>query len=462
MLKLLKNRKDEKGNITIEATIALTTFLFMFLMIYSLITICRAQARIQVALDGTAKEISQYTYLYNITGLKTSVDGVHSRAGEIEDNVNGFIGDVSKTLDGIQTIKDDVGGSINVGSIEELNNQFDKIKTDLEKTGEDANAVKDTVQQTLAELSDNPQKLMLGLGTVLASETLDLATSRIIAEPVCKTLIQKHLKRSGNDTADAFCKSVGIVQGTYLTKKNNFNGLDFSRSTIFADGSDEIVLVVTYKIRLLQLLPIDAELTITQSAVTKGWLGGDKTATNKDAADKISDIRKKNNDSLWNYASLSERSDLIRSMGVTELKDQGYSAVSGMTHVQAYKEDGDTSTFVMVASSNALYGIDSIDKVDKEAIKNNLKYLQSQIKADTDNVTKVKIKKSSSSGIKTEEVTCKSNKKLVIQVAIPEDEGLKEIYEEQAKALGGDVTFEFIPSYGTAFEKKTESGGKNS
>lgn len=207
MLKLLKNRKDEKGNITIEATIALTTFLFMFLMIYSLITICRAQARIQVALDGTAKEISQYTYLYNITGLKTSVDGVHSRAGEIEDNVNGFIGDVSKTLDGIQTIKDDVGGSINVGSIEELNNQFDKIKTDLEKTGEDANAVKDTVQQTLAELSDNPQKLMLGLGTVLASETLDLATSRIIAEPVCKTLIQKHLKRSGNDTADAFCKS---------------------------------------------------------------------------------------------------------------------------------------------------------------------------------------------------------------------------------------------------------------
>ena len=153
---------------------------------------------------------------------------------------------------------------------------------------------------------------------------------------------------------------------------------------------------------------------------------------------------------------------MIRSMGVTELKNQGYSAVSGMTHVQAYKEDGDTSTFVMVASSNALYGIDSIDKVDKEAIKNNLKYLQSQIKADTDNVTKVKIKKSSSSGIKTEQVTCKSNKKLVIQVAIPEDEGLKEIYEEQAKTLGGDVTFEFIPSYGTAFEKKTESGGNNS
>ena len=302
---------------------------------------------------------------------------------------------------------------------------------------------------------------MLGLGTVLASNTLDLATSRVIAEPVCKALIQKHLKRSGSDTADRFCKSVGIVQGTYLAQKNNFNGLDFSRSTIFADGSDEIVLVVTYRIRLLQLLPIDTELKITQSAVTKGWLGGDKTATNKNAEEKISDIRKKNGDSLWNYASLSERSDLIRSMGVKELKDQGYSAVSGMTHVQAYKEDGDTSVFVMVASSNALYGVDSMDKVDKEAIKNNLKYLQSQISADTDNVTKLKVKKSDSSGIKTEEVTCKANKKLVVQVAIPEDEGLKEIYEEQAKALGGNVTFEFVPSYGSAYEKKSESGGSD-
>ena len=72
MSKTLETRKYEKGNITIEATIALTTFLFMFIMIYSLITICRAQAKIQVALDGTAKEISQYTYLYNICLLYTS------------------------------------------------------------------------------------------------------------------------------------------------------------------------------------------------------------------------------------------------------------------------------------------------------------------------------------------------------------------------------------------------------
>lgn len=113
MSKTLETRKYEKENITIEATIALTTFLFMFIMIYSLITICRAQAKIQVALDGTAKEISQYTYLYN-TGLKTSVDGVHRRSKEIEDNVNGFVGDVSTTLDGIQTLKEDVGGSIDV------------------------------------------------------------------------------------------------------------------------------------------------------------------------------------------------------------------------------------------------------------------------------------------------------------------------------------------------------------
>lgn len=52
--------KNENGAVTIEAMIALTAFLFAFIMIYSIITLCRAQARIQIALNDTAQEISQY------------------------------------------------------------------------------------------------------------------------------------------------------------------------------------------------------------------------------------------------------------------------------------------------------------------------------------------------------------------------------------------------------------------
>jgi hypothetical protein len=48
--KLFEKSNSEKGMVTIEATIALTTFLFAFMMIFSIITICRAQAKMQVGL----------------------------------------------------------------------------------------------------------------------------------------------------------------------------------------------------------------------------------------------------------------------------------------------------------------------------------------------------------------------------------------------------------------------------
>jgi len=51
--KLFEKSNSEKGMVTIEATIALTTFLFAFMMIFSIITICRAQAKIQVALNNS-------------------------------------------------------------------------------------------------------------------------------------------------------------------------------------------------------------------------------------------------------------------------------------------------------------------------------------------------------------------------------------------------------------------------
>ncbi len=68
MKKLFEKTNSEKGMVTIEATIALTTFLFAFMMIFSIITICRVQAKMQVALNNTAQEISQYSYIYGIMG----------------------------------------------------------------------------------------------------------------------------------------------------------------------------------------------------------------------------------------------------------------------------------------------------------------------------------------------------------------------------------------------------------
>ena len=67
-------KKDENGAIVVEATLSLTTFLFLFFMVFSIITSARCQAIIGSAINNTAKEISQYSYLYGLTGINDSLN----------------------------------------------------------------------------------------------------------------------------------------------------------------------------------------------------------------------------------------------------------------------------------------------------------------------------------------------------------------------------------------------------
>lgn len=437
----------ERGAVTIEATISLTAFLFMFLMIYSLITICRAQAHIQVAIDNTAKEISQYSYLYGMTGIQEAVDAVKESAASDADGINEMIKNVSSIFEGIQKLGD-------TGATMDISDMDGAISTWNTANGQLTSNVT-AAKQSIEAIAQNPQELLLGMARIIGTEVLDVAVSKAIAEPISRALVKKHLKRYNNDTADAFCKSVGIIPGTYLGNRSYFNGLDFSNSTLFAGTSDTITIIVSYKIKLLQLLPVDIEFNITQSAKTLGWMHGDGTGDSRDTGGgagtpeekKLAKMETKG--SLWNMATLNERVDLIRNLGVKDLKDEGYVGVSSEQYIHAYNQED--NEFVMISSANPLYGLDSMDAIDKEAIKDNLKRLRDSMKSATDNKQTVNIKTKDENGnMKTSEVSCAGDKKLKVILVIPEDEGLKEIYEEAVREMGLDVEFEIQPGHGKA------------
>lgn len=440
---MLSKSKSERGAVTIEATLSLTAFMFMFIMIYSIITICRAQAHIQVAINNTAKEISQYSYIYGLTGIDSSMQDFYKGASVEQENVNGFISNVGDTFNSIQTGLSDAGSSIIEGDLNSL------IST-LETTGQDVlNGSADALQQ-LESASENPQNLMLGMAKIIGANTLDLAKSKLVAQPISRALVKKHLKRYESDTADKFCKSVGIVPDTYFGSKSYFNGLDFSNSTLFPFGSDEITVVVTYKVKMIQLLPIDLEFKITQRAVTKGWLHGDKQPSNQSAEKQIEMLKQKG-DSIWNCATPSERNNLARSMALTDLKANGYYGISGDSSIHAY--DTESNTFVYIVSYNPLENLKSMDEIKPEVIKDKLSRYASTIHTSTDTRHSINIKKVDKDGHTTiSEVNCDSKKNNKVILVIPEDEGLKEIFEEQIKALGSDVEFDIVQKYGTIFE----------
>lgn len=454
MKNLFSKKESEKGAVTIEATIALTTFLFAFLIIFSIITVCRAQARMQIAINSTAKEISQYSYLYGLSGMDETLAKFQKQGQEEKDRVNNLAGNVVGIFDAIQSLGEEAE-SVDIGDVNSVMDTWENIKT----TAGEANANAQEVSKSIQEMASNPQQFLLGMAKLAGSEGLELAKSRAIAEPVSRALIQKHLKRSENDNAENYCRSVGIVPGTYFGQSSYFNGLDFSNSTLFPYGSDEITIVVTYKVKLLQLLPIDVEYTITQTARTKGWLHGDGTENGKTATEKIKAIEA-NGNTIWSNATVSERNSMIISEKVSSLKKNGYNGVSGETYIQAY--DSANNKVVMVGSANPLYGLKSVDSIDKETLKEDIKRRVSQMESATNNRVYIEIKKKDDKGnFVTEKINC-SEKELQKEIilVIPEDEGLKAYIEGVINEMGYSNLFTVESGYGTYLTDGTDGGAE--
>ena len=267
------SREKEKGSLTIEATIALIAFLFFFLMVYNIITLCRAQANIQMAINNAAKEISYYSYLYGLTGLDKSLSSLEQAGLDRQGQANDLVGQVADVFSAIQKLAGKAG-NIDLGSWDDITSMTQEVQG----TG-DALA---SLWQTMKSKSSDPMAILFGLGKIMASQGWAATKTYLIAAPISRLIVQKHLRRNAADTAEAFCRSLGIVKGSYFGEESYFNGLDFSYSELFPATTNkdnprdqEISIVVVYKIKVIPLLPINLEFSVTQKAQTRGWLHGD-------------------------------------------------------------------------------------------------------------------------------------------------------------------------------------------
>lgn len=85
MNKKINFAEKEKGAVAIEATLSLTFFMFLIVTLLSIVNLCIAQAKIGIALNQTAKEISQY--IYSLTGFN-----------EIQKDMNAAVADQSQQM----------------------------------------------------------------------------------------------------------------------------------------------------------------------------------------------------------------------------------------------------------------------------------------------------------------------------------------------------------------------------
>lgn len=244
--------RKENGAIVVEATIALTAFIFAILTILSVVNICFIQAKIGISLNTAAKEISQYSYLYYAFG----VDGLDAKLSEGTEESKQLAKD---TIDGVGTFMD----SLSNASGSAQSGEFDDMITAIQKgTG----SVDSLITQYADQLKDDPKGFILGMGKMAASELAGEGKA-ILAQVLAKTFMQKNLMADAGDNADAFLKRHKVVDG--------MDGLDFDYTTILAGGkSNEIQLVVTYDVEVIKLLNIDFKFKIRQCSKTTAWGNG--------------------------------------------------------------------------------------------------------------------------------------------------------------------------------------------
>lgn len=141
--------KREKGSITVEAALFIPLFFFAFMCIFSLISCVRAQVLIQYSVDQAAKEVAEYSYILEKTGVLDAYKGLNSRSEEFQKQMQ----DIKSNLEVIEdTAKRVSNGQGTIQNVVEAGKAgkatADQLKEYKENPKEFVNGVLDYLKNT--------------------------------------------------------------------------------------------------------------------------------------------------------------------------------------------------------------------------------------------------------------------------------------------------------------------------
>lgn len=234
----------EDGAVVIEATLSVTFFMFVIIVMLHFVNICIAQARIGIALNQTAKEISQYTYFYSLTGMNE----IQATMNEETETVKS---DITKAEDAVFATLNSVVGMANgtsnptevIGTVENSMEAMEEVATDI------ANA-------------EDKKAWALSILKICGNEGYE-ALKGLLGGALTKGLMQKHLFPVEGVDANRYLLALGVKDGV--------KGLNTFNSALFLNGTDDIQLICKYKLEIVELLNNEYCFSIVQTAHTKAW-----------------------------------------------------------------------------------------------------------------------------------------------------------------------------------------------
>lgn len=232
---MFKKYRLEKGSITLEAAIALTIFICSLVSIMFIIKIVYVHSKIQNAIEEAAAGISSISYLFYISGAQESYNAIQLEADK---KAEGFAQYTKEFYSFIES----VSSEINSYGLVEIN-----------KTNE-----------------------ILEVVNSIMTEDFESVKSQLWI-PLLRAYVKKHLLANRNEEIDSIIKMLNI--------KGSFDDLDFNQSRFFENSSNEIDIVVRYKMNLPIPIKAVSDPVIVQRFSTRGWMGGDDGNSVKEQED---------------------------------------------------------------------------------------------------------------------------------------------------------------------------------
>lgn len=244
-------RRDENGYIVVETIGCFVLFVLLMFSILSLINIVAVQARIHYALTQAAETVSMYSYVLEATGaaghltnLAEGSEAVTADANKMKENINGVI-----------------NGLESLSSEDVINN---------------GKAAVSQAQGWVESAVDDPKSSL----QTLLQYTLGQAENAAFGA-VMRPLVGHYLT-NGTMSGDAFLKSFSVIDGLDGLTFYTFDLFDLDskseQNSAFLTSSGDIKLTVQYDIDYTfgaLMIPFsEPKIHVTQSVVTKAWLGG--------------------------------------------------------------------------------------------------------------------------------------------------------------------------------------------
>lgn len=249
----MEKRKKQEGALSIEASISYSLFLMIMVTILYLMRIVYVYGLVQHAVSQTAKELSMYSYLYQVGGLN---DLNQQIAGATADRTKQFNGDVEDVI--------------------QFYNEFSSGNVSASYNG-----------------TTDPREIFKNIGAALLGEAgkeINHQLFEAAARPMLESYIGADAQGNG---ADARLQALQVVGG--------INGLNFGSSRFFEDGAT-IDLIVCYTIDPIMPVDILPELNLANRACIRG-MGGTSV---------FKEVSQEKKSGIWDNPSATGRGKAIQ------------------------------------------------------------------------------------------------------------------------------------------------------